>query len=246
MNNQEKGIKGLGKIGWKEMNKKAYVTYLGTDDYLIGTLCLYSSLKSVKSKYPLLIMCSNKISASVFGVLSKFGLTYLKLEKTIVVGAENKGKYERWNFTFDKLQVFNLTRFEKIVFLDSDMMLVRNVDHLFDSPHMSAVVADAYDQPDCNQLNSGLMVIEPSTMDYQGIMELVMKSSLSRMSACGDQDFIRGYFEDWPQKPKLRLPLGYNLYWTNVRRYDKKKKVRFITSILFMIKNHGNLNQPKY
>jgi alpha-N-acetylglucosamine transferase len=135
----------------------------------------------------------------------------------------NKGKYERWNYTFDKLQAFNLTEFEKVVFLDSDMMLVRNVDHLFKAPHMSAVVADVFDQPGCNQLNSGLMVIQPSASEFLGMMKMVSNGRFSEMFACGDQDIIRAYFKDWHANTELRLPIGYNLYYPFVHCFDKSR-----------------------
>lgn len=49
--------------------KYAYVTYLGSDDYLIGTLSLYFSLKSGGVQYPLVVMTSPQVGDKEKGIL---------------------------------------------------------------------------------------------------------------------------------------------------------------------------------
>lgn len=199
----------------------AYVTLLGTDDYLPGTLCLAASLKRVKSRYPLLVLCFKSVSSDTMEKLKRRGLQTRVLVDTVTVPGINQGGYERWNYTFDKLQVFNLLEYEKVVFLDSDMLIVKNIDHLFGMPHMSAVVADVYDQPDCTELNSGLLVIEPSAKESQGLIDTLLSDRLSQLPMFGDQDVIRAYFSDWASKPELRLPVGYNLFYPFMDQFYK-------------------------
>lgn len=128
-------------------HRYTYVTLLGTDDYLVGTLCLWKSLRNVKSKYPLLVLCSQNISINVLKVLNQMEIQYKVLEEHIITNHKNEGRFARWSFTFDKLQIFNLVEYEKIVFLDSDMFVVKNIDSLFNAQHMSAVVADMMINP---------------------------------------------------------------------------------------------------
>lgn len=47
----------------------------------------------------------------------------------------------RWNQSFAKLAVLGMTQFDTVVMLDADMMVVDNIDDLFDAPAMSAVAA---------------------------------------------------------------------------------------------------------
>lgn len=202
------------------MNQKyTYVTLLGTDDYLIGTLCLWKSLRNVKSKYPLLVLCSQNISVDVLNILKHKKIQYKVLEEQIVTNHKNEGEYARWSFTFDKLQIFNLVEYDKIVFLDSDMYVVKNIDCLFNAQHMSAVVADVYDQPNCKELNSGLMVIVPQKQEYSQLTSLLHSKVIKKLPMCGDQDIIRLFYNNWSNETKLKLPNQYNMYFTNIKKY---------------------------
>ena len=202
------------------MNQKyTYVTLLGSDDYLIGTLCLWKSLSNVKSKYPLLVLCSQNISVDVLNILKHKKIQYKVLEEQIVTNHKNEGLYARWSFTFDKLQIFNLVEYDKIVFLDSDMYVVKNIDCLFNAQHMSAVVADVYDQPNCKELNSGLMVIVPQKQEYSQLTSLLHSKVIKRSPMCGDQDIIRLFYNNWSNETNLKLPNQYNMYFTNIKKY---------------------------
>ena len=74
-----------------------------------------------------------------------------------------------WYRAFGKISIFNLETFNKIVYLDSDMQVVQNIDELFDKPHMSAVRAGE----DLDWLNSGIMVIEPNSTEFNKLLEIV-------------------------------------------------------------------------
>lgn len=123
-----------------EEGKCTYVTLLSTDDYVIGSLCLAASLKKVKTKYPLLVLCSKNVSEETVDLLKRRGIRCKVLTHNVSIGEINTGVFERWNYTFDKLQVFDLIEYKKVVFLDSDMYVVKNMDHLFEKPHMSSVL----------------------------------------------------------------------------------------------------------
>ena len=47
----------------------------------------------------------------------------------------------RFFYTYSKLRIFEEIYFDKIVFLDSYMLICQNIDELFDKPHWSAVNA---------------------------------------------------------------------------------------------------------
>lgn len=197
--------------------KYTYVTLLGTDDYVIGTLCLATSLKRVASKYPLLVLCSRGVSDSTVDLLKQKGIECRILNQSVTVENVNTGKFERWNYTFDKLQAFSLTEYEKVLFLDSDMFVVKNMDHLFEKPHMSAVYADVWDETASEGLNSGLMVIEPAKSVYEGLVSMLYSDRFNDSKMFGDQDIIRAYFDDWMSRTECRLPIGYNLYYPCVK-----------------------------
>jgi alpha-N-acetylglucosamine transferase len=46
--------------------------------------------------------------------------------------------YARFAATFTKLRIFDLDAFDKVVFLDADTIVLRNVDELFERPALAA------------------------------------------------------------------------------------------------------------
>ena len=45
-----------------------------------------------------------------------------------------------WEFCLTKLRAFGLTQFKKIVFLDADIMVLKNLDQLFEKPPMTSAL----------------------------------------------------------------------------------------------------------
>ena len=58
----------------------AWVTLLTKNDYLPGVLVLLQGLRSVKSKYPLVVMASPKLSLEARDVLKKLGVVVRDVE----------------------------------------------------------------------------------------------------------------------------------------------------------------------
>lgn len=197
--------------------KYSYVTLLSSDSFLYGVLMLDWSLKKVNSKYPLHVLCSDSISEKSYKELIRHNMSCQKLTEHISVNSEiNKEEgFVHWNRTFDKLYVWTLTQFDKVVYLDSDMQVIANIDHLFGCPHMSAVRADAFNEPGLDKLNSGLMVIEPNTEEFFGLCSL-LRSNIIRLKRMGDQDVIRAYYHDWGRDEELTLRPGFNVLYSEV------------------------------
>lgn len=157
-------------------NKNAYVTMLSTDTYLPGVLALFESIKRTNSKIQDFVVVVNEdIKQETKDRLTEKGYHIILRPKIKVpekIRAKNK-ILPYWNNTFDKFNVFDLTEYDKIVYLDSDIYVRNNIDELFDKPHMSAVAAgNSYPGNEYwKELNSGVMVIEPK----EGIREELIK-----------------------------------------------------------------------
>ncbi len=194
----------------------SYVTIVSTNEYLIGAIALNESLRRVNSEYPLTVVLSVNVDENYENFLHSYGIKYIRLTKCIKLPTSNKNpEYFHWNNTFDKLFIFELTQFKKIVFLDSDMMVVNNIDHLFQKEHTSAVISDRINDESCTEFNSGLMVIVPENgilIKMTNIIDLVA----SKLDNFGDQDIIRLFFSNWKENKGLELDLGYNVYFPDV------------------------------
>ena len=114
------------------MGEKAYFTTLSTENYLPGVIALNQALKNVHSKYPLYALLSNEISEEIEEKLNKKGIKTIRREKVDlpqeIIDRNRSRAKNRWNYTFDKLNIFELTDFEKIVFIDSDIYVRQNID----------------------------------------------------------------------------------------------------------------------
>lgn len=79
-------------------------------------------------------------------------------------------RYTHWCYTFDKLLLWGMTMYEKIVFLDSDMIVLKNIDELFECQDMSAVQTGRFLYPDWVRLNSRCVVFSPSKATLSGLL----------------------------------------------------------------------------
>ena len=141
--------------------KYAFVTVLSTNNYYKGVVALFESIKKTNTKYNNYVVVVNEdIHNYIINDLKNRGYIVIKKDKITFDSVDNK-VYKYWHNTFDKFHVFDLDEYDKIVYLDSDMMVVKNIDELFDLPHMSAVIAGKDMVNEWEEIGSGLMVIEP-------------------------------------------------------------------------------------
>ena len=113
---------------------------------------------------------------------------------------------------FVKLRLWQLP-YERVVFLDADTMVVRNIDRLFDYPEFSAA-PNVYERVgDFRRLNSGVFAARPSADD--------LRARCSRGSTAPgafwkrtDQTFLEAFFPDWQGLPVYDNLLQY--VWLNL------------------------------
>ena len=193
--------------------QKAYITVLTGRDYLDGVRVLKRSLDRTKPKHPFYVLLPDDIGKDIGDELETEDINtlYISPLSNEIMGRDNKVDY--WKNTLFKLKIFDLTSFEKLVFLDSDMIVFKNLDHLFSLPHMSAVAAGSELHKDWIRLNSGLMVIEPNHDEYLKLLDVIDEVFAERYKqglGVGDQDIINACYHDWAVQGELQLSSVYN------------------------------------
>lgn len=197
-------------------NKYTYMTLLGSDNYLKGTLALIKSLELQNTKYPITVLVTDNVSDRVKSVLDHKHINYIIADKVNIsdnVRQRNiKSGFTNWSNTFSKLLIFGMTQFDKIVFLDSDMMVLKNLDHLFRKPHLSAVVAGKTypGNEEWKDLNSGIMVIVPKEEEDKKLINSL--ENLPLKNGFGDQDVLQAYYPSWKKDKSLHLEEEYNVF----------------------------------
>ncbi|MDB5890091.1 MAG: hypothetical protein JWP47_922 [Polaromonas sp.] len=207
---------------------KAYITLLSTLSYLPGVIGLARSLHDAGAAYPLRVALSAGMPSRMEADLRQHGLHSLRLPDIALFPQLPAQKGHHWTHTFDKLHLLGLAEFEKLVYLDSDMMVMGNIDELFDKPHMSAVAAGRLVHSDWTGLNSGLMVIEPEASLPEKVGKLIQpaleRARQAGRTEIGDQDLLNEFYASWPAQPALHLDDGYNVFHYHADTYIDRHK----------------------
>ena len=208
----------------------AYVTMATSKNYLPGLMVMYLSLKQTGTRIPLYAMLPHTLVESEqqsIANLKQVGINVLQYDHSIEIPLQliekntNNGHF-RFNHTFDKLLIFGLTQFEKLVFIDADMYILQNLDHLFTYPHMSAVAAGrSYPgNHDWIDLNSGLMTIKPQDHLVHDLEQRIPEV-ITQKEICGDQDVLQLYYPDWPQHSEKNMGEKYGIFAQYASYYEK-------------------------
>jgi len=212
-----------------------YLTALTNERYLPGVMALARSLHEVKSAYDLAIMIPVEKADSLEAAIREYGIldipgTYLLPKENVRVPEMDvivEEKYSYWSATFFKLQAASCVEFEKIILLDSDMLVARNIDHLFGCPSFTATVGGKCVHDDWHSLNSGMLVLEPSLALYEKLISLVIPAIRYKESKglqAGDQDVFQMAFPEWRDHPELCVSEKYNICWSWIGNLCRKEK----------------------
>lgn len=171
-------------------NKHAYVTMLSTDSYLFGVFS-FIWINKTNSKIENFVVVTNEdIKQETKDRLEEKGYTVISKPKVnIPQSIKNKNKILPYcNNTFDKFNIFDLEKYDKIVYLDSDIYVRDNIDELFDKPNMPAVVAGKSfpGNESWEELNSGVMVVEPKKEIREELIKKMndMANSKRKIKTC--------------------------------------------------------------
>lgn len=189
--------------------KKAFVTYLGSQQFLPGVIALNESLQKFNSNIPLIILVQHDLpnEAVVFLRDNHFNIKMVDEIKRLEPSENDERDL---HCVYNKLWIFALTEYDKLVYIDADMLVCENIESLFEEPHFSAVVAGALmpQNKEWVKLNSGLMVVEPDGALFNNMVSMVTELPVTYKS---DQDFLHYYYPDWPAHEELHLHHRYNV-----------------------------------
>ncbi|KAF9074799.1 hypothetical protein BDP27DRAFT_1213603 [Rhodocollybia butyracea] len=189
----------------------AFVTLLTSDHYLPGALSLVAALRDVHPSpaispehefQTVCIVTPETVDVSTIKLLRKAFDVVIGVELIVQNDQEGLKLLGRpdLNEVLTKLHVFRLTQYEKIIFLDADVLPIRPLSHLFTTPHEFSAVPDV-GWPDI--FNSGVLVLSPGEDKFSELQEL-LKSKGSWDG--GDQ----GILNEWRGDNWNKLSFTYN------------------------------------
>ncbi|KAI9830728.1 MAG: hypothetical protein M1819_005392 [Sarea resinae] len=116
--------------------RRAWATLLTRPSYLAGVIVLAYALKKQASQYPLIVLVTDSLPTTCLTALEleapHTNLAIKHVDSLLPAGDVNLIA-ERFADTWTKLRVFELTSYKTLVFLDADIMVMRNMDDIFET-----------------------------------------------------------------------------------------------------------------
>lgn len=219
----------------------AFVSLLTDDSFFPGVQTLVKSVQATGTVFPTYILIGSAVSAATFARLQSLcdgaeRVETISCPYNVTTEGRSTCSDSTWvQAELTKLHVWNLTRFQKVVYLDADTLVVANIDELFTLPCSFAAAPDIF-PPD--RFNAGVMVIEPNAQVFRDMLAAV--GNLPSYDG-GDTGFLNSFFPLWydngvgpttatsaptPTAVSMtfvRLPFGYNAQRTlHVFTYKKQ------------------------
>ena len=199
------------------MKKQAYVTLLSSKNYIDAVAILALSLQIANSKYPLLVAITEEIFSIELEQLLKNLNCKIKIIKSLEYSLITKKKYNNQAVlnTASKIQIFDFKEWDKLIYLDSDALILKNIDELFKKPDGSMIYID--NQP---YGFTGLFIIEPKA-------HLEKDFYLTLMQHCNvfDGDLLGKLWFFIKNSPNHQIPYYYFQNYTPTNNIDKRIKV---------------------
>ncbi|XP_042385809.1 galactinol synthase 1-like [Zingiber officinale] len=237
-------VSGKGKKD--EPVARAYVTFLAGDgDYVKGVVGLAKGLRKVGSAYPLVVAMLPDVPESHRRLLAAQGCVLREIEP--VYPPENQTQFAMayYVINYSKLRIWEFLEYEKIMYLDADIQVYDNVDHLFDLPNGSFyAVMDCFCEktwshtpqyrigycqqcPDRVAWPAAELSPPPSLYFNAGMFvhepslataeSLIATVKITAPTPFAEQDFLNMFFKD-VYKP---IPLVYNLVMAMLWRHPE-------------------------
>ena len=179
----------------------AYLSVCTNVKTLTAVLVQMALLKKFESRHPYVVLVSEKLPTWAKEVLLARGAE-LFVGKAVPYRFIGAPAYARgkWREAVVKLRMFQLTQYEKIVFLDADVLVQANVDDLFDLALSDEIeIRGMQDLHDCMEegslkhLNTGVLVFSPSINSWTRLMKNY-ENAPRRQNWMSDQDLIADTF----------------------------------------------------
>lgn len=213
-----------------DRGRHAYVTLVTNADYAMGATALMRSIALSGTAADRVVLHTGGVSAHDLEPLAALGCRLVRADLLPTSDAFDKrharsrlhadapftkGRKPDFHTPLDnfcKLRLWQLAEYERVVFIDADAIVLKNVDKLFGYPEFAAAPNVYESLADFHRMNSGVFVARPS--------EATFERMLARLDAPEafwprtDQTFLQAFFPDWHGLPVTMNMLQY--VWFNL------------------------------
>lgn len=201
----------------------AYVTLVTNADYGRGALALARSLGQANAAHPLVVLATQ--NAGYLDELAGEGCRIIETARPELSAGflERHSRHQQHRaapFTkgekpafhdpldnFCKLRLWQMEEYRKVVFIDADAIVLRNVDRLFDYPAFVAAPNLYETLRDFDRMNAGVFVAEPGAATYRAMLAELDRPELFWRRT--DQTFLQHFYPGWHGLPYTFNVLQY-------------------------------------
>jgi len=235
------------------MVRNGYITYISNGRDYKAVLNLAFNLTKVRSKFPLYCICLEDVSESIIDVLQSRGISVVKFNLRSKLEEINMNieqiKFIKDKHLFGKFAMFNIPECEKFVYLDTDVLILQNIDHLFGINTKSNIfmVHDMQADSDYskvilikNKFNSGVILSNYNKNIYETMYQLLFEN-IDKLTIDDKELFVSDqYIFEILHRIKnfsiKQLDIAYNIHPILVESAVNKKIIKEPLIIHFMMK----------
>lgn len=213
----------------------SYISLLTNNEFMPALIAMLDSYNQVKTNYPMAVMVLPEVSKENRDIINFLGAEVIEVSQlhptkitTEFKGTEDLGR--SYHTCMCKLHLFRLIQFDKVIYIDADMVFIHNIDELFNNNGLSAVPDPGYSKNNC-YFNAGLLVIEPSLEVFNSLLNIMENYSTKEnwktilgydTSKLDDQQILYEYFYSWNTDYHLHLNSKYNTMLSYYNWYNEK------------------------
>lgn len=224
---QSEHLQNLPKFQRTEITPKAreaYATIVTGDNkgFVAGAIALAASIRQFDAERTLIAMLSPEIEpySPNLQALQLAGWELLHVDKLEEPWYQTHEKCReftdsqqvRWGRMFTKLRVYSLVQFDRVLYLDTDVIALRELDYYF------KLDGDFFGErsPSHRGVNAGIMVIKPSNRVLQKLITFARVNEPrvfwpGHQVGCTEQELVNRYWDAGD---------GYNRKLNNTRHFD--------------------------
>jgi len=185
-------------------DRVACASYVSTESYVIGALVLGWSLERSGWPYETRLLVTNDVGDTSRERLARFWHRIVDVDPITNPHPIEERGLETASECYTKLRVWQQTDLAKLVYVDSDTIVLGSLEALLDRPSFAAAPC----MFPSDRFNAGVLVLDPSDETFRAMVPLIGKLPSYDGS---DQGFLNAYFADWFTGPaEHRLPAKYN------------------------------------
>lgn len=183
-------------------HKKAVWTML-TDDanYVLSALKMAHALRlhTTTEQFDMVVMelASKPLDSTAWRCLQEMGWKRCVVDR---IGPLQEGSSRAYRYVdqFTKLNLWGMTMYHTLVYLDADTMVLRSISHLLNSNlgnHSIGVSAQTW-YGNFEAFNMGVFVIHPERHEYERLLKLQRDPSMHYDVSWAEQGFLNAVYKD--------------------------------------------------